>query len=255
MTADASAAAVPVALVTGAAGGIGGAVVRRLTRDGFHVVGTDLVEGAWASVPARALRCDVTDEAALRSMVDALSSELGRLDVLVNCAGVLDVAGVAEMSKRQWDRVIAVNLTGTFLATRECLPLIRASDRGRVICIASDAGKTGEAGIAHYCASKFGVIGFAQSLALELAREPVTVNCVCPVICDTDMLDQLTEGYAQLPGEGDAESLRARYIAEVPKGRPCSPYEVAAVIAFLAGLEAAFVTGQAINISGGKEVH
>lgn len=245
----------PVALVTGAAGGIGGAVVRRLSREGFEVAGTDVADGDWTAGPALALRCDVTDESDVRSMVAAASAELGRVDVVVNCAGVIDVAGVAEMTKPQWDRVIAVNLTGTFLVTRECLPLIRASPRGRVVCIASDAGKTGEAGIAHYCASKFGVVGFAQSLALELAREPVTVNCVCPVICETEMLDVLTEGYAQLPGEGDAESLRARYVAEIPIGRACSPAEVAGVIAFLAGPDASFLTGQAINVSGGKEMH
>jgi meso-butanediol dehydrogenase/(S,S)-butanediol dehydrogenase/diacetyl reductase len=244
-----------VALVTGAAGGIGGAVVRRLGGDGFHVVGTDLEDGAWTTEPALAFTCDVTDESAVRSLVGAVSDQAGRLDVVVNCAGVIDVAGVADMSKRQWDRVIAVNLTGTFLVTRECLPLVRASDRGRVICIASDAGKTGEAGIAHYCASKFGVVGFAQSLALELARDPVTVNCVCPVICETDMLDELTEAMAQLTGDGDAESLRSRYVAEIPKGRACTPDDVAATIAFLAGPDSSFVTGQAINVSGGKEVH
>src|SRR5262249_60953790 len=108
----------------------------------FGVVGTDMAEGAWTEVPAIALTCDVTDESEVHSMVGAVSTEVGRLDVVVNCAGIIDVADVADMSKPQWDRVVAVNLTGTFLVTRECLPLIRASDRGRVICIASDAGKT-----------------------------------------------------------------------------------------------------------------
>jgi NAD(P)-dependent dehydrogenase (short-subunit alcohol dehydrogenase family) len=188
-------------------------------------------------------------------LVSWAEARVGYLNVVVTCAGVIDVSPVESMSLAQWQRVIDVNLTGTFLALRECLPLVRRSSYGRLICIASDAGKTGEAGIAHYCASKFGVIGLAQSMALELIGEPVTVNCVCPVICDTPMMSSLANDFASVIGSGDAHEWRSRFIAEIPAGRACTPADVAHAVSFLASEESSFITGQAINVSGGHEVH
>ena len=239
-----------VALVTGSSGGIGSAVAERLARDGVRVLRTDR---GITGVDSR--ECDVTDEEDVASLADWVTSTAGRLDIVVNCAGVIDVAFVADMTLVQWQRVIDVNLTGTFLMTRASLPMIRRSRHGRIITIASDAGKTGEPGIAHYCASKFAVIGLTQSLALELADEPVTANCVCPVICETAMMDDLAEQFAIATSSGDANSWRAQFVAEIPQGRACRPDDVATAVAFLASTETDFITGQSINVSGGHEVH
>jgi NAD(P)-dependent dehydrogenase (short-subunit alcohol dehydrogenase family) len=245
-----------VALVTGAMGGIGRAVVGRLVADGWTVVATDLHPKPPLDLrAARYWPSNVTNESTVRRVLDHVDSEFGRLDAVVNCAGVIDVAEVADMSTPQWERVIDVNLTGTFIVSRECLRLVRRSPRGRVICIASDAGKTAEPGLAHYSASKFGVIGFVQSLALELASELVTVNAVCPVICETDMMESLAAAFAESSEGVDADAWRDRFVAEIPMGRACRPDEVAAVVGFLAGGSAGFITGQAINVSGGHEVH
>ena len=239
------------ALVTGAFGGIGRAVCARLESDGVRVLRTDLTtDGGDDSFAS-----DCSDEQSVRDLVSWANTRVSHLDVVVTCAGVIDVSSVEHMSLAQWQRVIDVNLTGTFLALRESLPLVRRSSHGRLICIASDAGKTGEAGIAHYCASKFGVIGFAQSLALELINEPITVNCVCPVICDTPMMASLAEDFASVIGSGDAQEWRGRFVAEIPAGRACTPEDVAHAVSFLASEQSSFITGQSINVSGGHEVH
>lgn len=243
----------PVAVVTGAAGGIGRAITARLRHDGWLVVGSDRADAVPG--PDRWVACDVTDEASVAALASTVETELGRLDAVITCAGVIDVAPVETMSRAQWDRVLTVNLTGTFLAVQACLPLLRRSPRGRVVCISSDAGKTGEPGIAHYCASKFGVIGFAQSLALELVGTGVTVNCVCPVICDTAMMESLAEDFAHAYAEVDTAGWRDRFVAEIPLGRACTPDDVAHAVAHLVDERSSFVTGQAVNVSGGHEVH
>lgn len=246
----------PVALVTGAAGGIGRAVVSRLEGDGWTVAGSDHPSAPGVgSGPDGWLACDVTDEQSVADLVAETVRRHGHLDAVVTCAGVIDVSPIETMTRAQWDRIIDVNLTGTFLVVREALPLLRESARGRVVCIASDAGKTGEPGIAHYCASKFGVVGFVQSLALELAQTSVTANSVCPVICDTAMMESLASDYRDSSGSGDVASWRAQFVAEIPMGRACRPEEVAHAVAFLADERSAFVTGQALNVSGGHEVH
>lgn len=243
----------PVAVVTGAAGGIGRAITARLQRDGWVVVGSDRTEAVPG--PDRWVACDVTDESSVADLAAAVAAAYGRVDAVVTCAGVIDVAPVETMTREQWDRVITVNLTGTFLSVRAFLPHLRASSRGRVVCISSDAGKTGEPGIAHYCASKFGVIGFAQSLALELAGTGTTVNCVCPVICDTAMMESLAEDFAVAYPDADTATWRDRFVAEIPLGRACTPDDVAHAVAYLVDEGSSFVTGQAINVSGGHEVH
>jgi NAD(P)-dependent dehydrogenase (short-subunit alcohol dehydrogenase family) len=148
-----------------------------------------------------------------------------------------------------------VNLKGQYLCARAVLPAMLRQGWGRIINIASDAGKTGEPYIAHYAASKFGVVGLTQSLALEYARDGITVNAVCPAITDTDMMEQLARDMEGSGAPLPAAGWRAAFVDEIPMGRPMAPEEIAGVCAFLAGDGAAAITGQAINVSGGHEVH
>lgn len=253
-----------VALVTGAGRGIGAAIAARLAAAGHQVAVCD-IDLAAAERTARAIdetgrramatAADVSDAASVTAMVGDVTERLGEPEILVNNAGVISAAPFTELAESEWDRVLGVNLKGQYLCARAVLPAMRSRGWGRVINVASDAGKTGEPFIAHYAASKFGVIGLTQSLALEYAREGITVNAVCPAITDTDMMEQLA-GDMSRAGAGQPEAgWRAAFVAEIPLGRAMAPEDVAEVCAFLAGDAAAAITGQAINISGGHEMH
>lgn len=253
-----------VALVTGAGRGIGAAIAKRLAADGHRVAVAD-AHGGRAEQTARAIdpagkraaavMADVSDAVSVSDMVAEVTHRLGAPSILVNNAGVISAAPFTELAESEWDRILGVNLKGQYLCARAVLPAMLRQGWGRIINIASDAGKTGEPYIAHYAASKFGVVGLTQSLALEYARDGITVNAVCPAITDTDMMEQLArdmEGSgAPLPEAG----WRAAFVDEIPMGRPMAPEEIAGVCAFLAGDGAAAITGQAINVSGGHEVH
>lgn len=231
----------------------------RLAQDGFDLtlsdhhepsLGTTLrtVQDAVPGPKAVGVPSDVTRESDIVTLMSNVETSTGRLDGLVSAAGVIDVSPVEQMPLHQWERVIAINLTGSFVVAKH-------ADHGRVVMIASDAGKTGESGIAHYCASKFGVIGLTQSLALEFAGTRVTVNAVCPVICETPMIDSLAQDYANVSGEGDAAHRSRRFTEEIPAGRACQPDDVAAAVSFFASPEAQFITGESLNVAGGHEMH
>jgi meso-butanediol dehydrogenase / (S,S)-butanediol dehydrogenase / diacetyl reductase len=258
------AAAGRIALVTGAAGGMGRAITRRLLEAGHRVVLADLhLEWAEAAASAidpegsrtSAVAVDVSSEESVATMAAELSQRVGSPDVLVNNAGVISAAPFTELSEEAWDWVLDVNLKGQFLCTRALLPAMRSKGWGRIINIASDAGKTGEPYIAHYAASKFGVIGLTQSLALEFAREGITVNAVCPAITETSMMTGLAEQMAATGLEAPEGGWRQAFVDEIPMGRPMHPEDVAEVCAFLAGEAASAISGQAINVSGAHEMH
>ena len=239
-----------VALVTGAGGGIGAATARRFAREGATVVVNDVdldlarplvTELQRAGVPALPIAADVTARTDVEAMVNRVVGEFGRLDVLVNNAGVNRDAMSHKMTEEQWDQVLAVNLKGTFLCAQAVLAGMRERGWGRVINTSSVAS-LGNIGQANYAASKAGVIGLTRTLALEYAKYGITVNCVAPGPVMTRML------------AGVPEAIRERIVAKVPVGRIARPEEIAAVHAFLASEDAAFITGQVLFVDGGLSV-
>jgi NAD(P)-dependent dehydrogenase (short-subunit alcohol dehydrogenase family) len=238
-----------VAIVTGAARGIGAAIARRLTEDGLQVAACDL------RAPDGGFEVDVTDEASVARMVEQVSERLGPPSVLVNNAGVISAAPFLELSLAEWERVVRVNLTGQFLCARAVLPTMLEQGWGRIVNIASDAAKTAEPHIAHYCASKFGVLGLTQSLALEFAASGVTANAICPAITDTPMMAALAEEMVAANPGSTVDEWRAEFVSELPIGRAIRPEEIANVCAFLVSEGAGAINGEAVNVSGGHEVH
>jgi 3-oxoacyl-[acyl-carrier protein] reductase len=239
-----------VAVVTGGSGGIGLATVERMLASGARVSIWDRdaasLEAPRARFPSLASEVvDVTDEASVQRATDATLSRFGRIDILVNAAGITaPKALIVETEAASWRRIVEINLTGTFLASRAVAKVMIAADYGRIVNLGSVAGKEGNPFSAAYSASKAGVHSFTKSLAKELARTGVRVNCVTPAIIATKNL------YHDQP-----EEMRKLWVSRVPMARPGTPEEVAAMIAWLASEECSFTTGAAFDISGGRATY
>jgi NAD(P)-dependent dehydrogenase (short-subunit alcohol dehydrogenase family) len=241
-----------VAIVTGGAGGLGRAITARLRADGFRVAVADLdVTGFDAGAAHHAgdpgliaVPVDVADVASASGLRDQVLSRWGRIDVLVNNAGIAGpTSPVADYPPDAWQRVIAVNLTGVFHCTRACLPPMTAQGYGRIVSIASIAGKDGNPEMSAYSASKAGVIAFTKSVAKEMARSGVLVNCVVPGVLD-----------AGLTGRAPPEE-RALFLSRVPMGRMGTAAELAELVSWLASERCSFSTGAAFDLSGGRAVY
>ena len=245
------------AIITGGNRGIGAAIAHALGRAGasLTLMGRDAIKlvetgneiAAECGVDVMTVECDVADET---SVADAFA-RAGDAFILVNNAGQAEGAELADTSRELWDRMLAVNLTGTFLCTQRVLPAMLKSGAGRIINVASTAGIKGYTRIAAYCAAKHGVVGFTRALAQETARSGVTVNAVCPAYTEGEMseraIGQIAE-HRHISGD-DARKKLERLI---PIGRLIKPEEVAASVLWLCTDEAAAITGQAIAISGGE---
>ncbi len=242
-----------VAFVTGASRGIGEAIARRFAGEGARVVlaardggaiGTIAAELAAGGAETLAVPCDVTDGASVRDAVAGAVGSFGRLDVLVNNAGLGGATPLEDGDEARWDAILATNLTAVFRVTRIAAPHL--SDGGRVINLSSVLGRFGVAGYGAYCASKHGVIGLTRALALELAPRKITVNAICPGWVETEMARQ---GFARF---GSVEAGRATAAAMAPLKRVLDPEEIAGLAAYLASDDARSITGQAIVADGGQ---
>lgn len=247
-----------VALVTGGGRGIGRAVALALAREGATVaVGARTAaeveavaeECRQAGGRASSLTVDVADRASCEAAVARCEGEWGRLDVLVNNAGIAVSRKFTDIEDEVWNRTLAVNLTGSFFMTRTALPgMLRRGD-GAVITISSIAGKIGAQYIAPYSVSKHGQIGLMRSLAAEYPRSGVTFNCVCPAYVDTPLTQKTIATIMEKTGRSREEAVRALL---TPQGRLIGPEEVAAVCVLLAGPQGRSINGQAINVDGGQ---
>jgi len=249
-----------VALVTGGGRGIGRAIAIALARVGLRVgvaarssreteqvAGTIGAEGG----DALALVCDVTDPGSVAGAFETASLRLGPVDVLVCNAGVAESAPFTRTDRGLWERMLAVNLTGTYLCMLRALPTMIERRHGRIINIASVAAKVGFAYTAAYCASKHGVLGLTRAVALEVADKGITVNAICPGWVDTDMTAESIRRIVTKTGRSPEEARRS--LEEMsPQKRLIRPEEVAAVAVLLAADDAAGITGQAINVDGGE---
>lgn len=246
------------ALVTGGASGIGLEIARRLGEAGAALALLDLpgerLDAAAAELAASAVPADVSSPSEVGAAVSAAVDALDGLDTLVLCAGIAHAKPLAEVSERDWDRTLDVNLKGTFLCCQAAAAALAGSGRGRIVTIGSDAGKRGVPQMLAYTASKFGVVGLTEALAAELAPA-VTVNCVCPVgVPTTGMGEQLlawkSEHTAQSP-----EDVLSSVATSIPLGRNATAADVAAAALFFISDSAGFLTGISLDVDGGSRLN
>lgn len=249
------------AVVTGGGSGIGLAIARQLLAAGARVTlmgrdGERLAAAAQDLTPPALERlhcevCDVGEEASVQSAFAQAAERMGAVDILVNNAGQVETAPLTRTSLAQFQQMLQVNLTGTFLCSREVLPAMLAARQGRIINVASTAALKGYAYVAAYCAAKHGVLGLTRALAAEVARKGVTVNAICPGYTETEIVQRAIENIVAKTGRSEAEA-RTELSAANPQGRLIQPDEVALQVLMLASPAAVGINGQALAIDGGE---
>ncbi len=239
-----------VALITGGIGGIGTAVCKRLARDNARIIATYIKfekenaliwqeERQKEGLQVDLYECDVSDFDACKKMAGVIENEAGRIDVLVNCAGITRDAMLKKLEQENWDAVIDTNLDSVFNVSRNFINGMINRNYGRIINISSVNGQKGQFGQTNYSSAKAGMIGFSRSLAIELADKGITVNCVCPGYVGTSMVEAIPE------------NVKQAIISQIPCGRLATPAEIADAVGFLASRESAYITGTELAINGG----
>jgi meso-butanediol dehydrogenase/(S,S)-butanediol dehydrogenase/diacetyl reductase len=247
-------------VITGASRGIGAAIARRFAREGANVVvsaNEDLVHSVAGDIAAAGGHAisfvgDVTNKASVTKLFDAAERAFGSVDVSIQNAGVITISRIEDLSEGDWDKVMAVNTKGVFLCAQEAIARIRKHRRGgRIINTASGQARDGFIYTPHYAASKMGVVGITQSLAKEVATEGITVNAFCPGIIETDMWAYNDQAWGKLLGNYGPGELMKEWVDGIPMKRAGSGEDVAGLVTFLASEDAAYITGQTINVDGG----
>ena len=249
-----------VTIVTGAGTGMGRGIARMLAKEGAIVVATDVNADTAKSTAEEiksmggqslAAKMDVRSSDQIDQMIKMTLDAFGRIDILVNNAGVSTMAPVVDMTEEEWDFNLDVNAKGTFLCTRAVLKqMVKQGKGGRIVCISSLAGKFGNKYYSHYSASKWAVIGFVKSVAMEVAERQITVNAVCPGRVATSM-EERELGWEAKHLKMSVEEVKRTYLDSVPLGRLETPEDVAKLVVFLASDDADYITGEAIEVTGG----
>ena len=239
-----------VVIITGAGSGIGKETAQRMIDNGAKVALWDYNQNTLEKIQAKlgsnaiAVNVDVSDEQSVKKAANKVREKLGSPSILVNCAGVAGINATIENTEPdEWRRVININLTGTFLCCREIMSDMVKNKYGRIVNIASVAGKEGNPNAAHYSASKSGVITFTRSLGKELAETGILVNCITPAVIETEMLSQVSDEH------------KAYMVSKVPMGRMGQPSEVASLICWLSSRECSYSTAAAFDLSGGRSTY
>jgi meso-butanediol dehydrogenase / (S,S)-butanediol dehydrogenase / diacetyl reductase len=246
-------------VVTGASRGIGLGIAERFAEEGANLVLADRdpgVEEAAAKVrklgtDALPAICDVTKKSEVEALYQKAADKFGTVDISIQNAGIITIDKLEELSEKDWNRVLAVNTTGVFLCCQAAAKYMTKQGSGRLINSSSAQGRQGFIYTPHYAASKFAVIGLTQSLAKELAPRGITVNAICPGIIETDMWAYNDEHWGKLLGNYQPGELMKEWIQGVPLKRAGNAKDIAGLVSFLASDDAAYITGQAVNIDGG----
>ena len=246
-------------VITGASRGIGKGIARRFAEEGANLllaaiepnVAAVAQEFSDSGAKAFSYLCDVTNKTEVEAMYDHALSKFGRIDISIQNAGVITIARIEELSEQDWDKIMAVNAKGVFLCCQAAAIRMKPRKFGRIINTASGQARQGFIYTPHYAASKFGVLGLTQSLAKELAPNNITVNAFCPGIIETDMWAYNDAAWGKLLGDYKPGELMQEWVRNIPMKRAGKAEDVAGLVAFLASEDAAYITGQTINVDGG----